>query len=371
MGVSLSGKDRIVIIGAGFAGASTAWWLTRLGAESPLVLEQEEFPGVHASGKNAGIARQAERDLPTSALCTLGAEFLRRPPDGFCETPLIEVTGGLLYDASGKWAPLLGQIHRTALQAGAEALMVERRLAIEMAPAFDGAPFDQALFCPKDGLVDIHALLTSYLRSQEVLTGTKVTGFERSGSRITGVVAGSRRFEAKAVVMAAGAWASELAKLAGAADLKLTPRRRHLFHTGPMAGLNPRAPYLWSLNPEVYVRPESGGWLMCPCDEAVFPPCAPPVDEEAANQLAVRLKTALPSLASSPVARSWAALRTFSADDGFVIGKDPLVDNLYWVAALGGHGMTSSAAVGQLAASLILGTVPPVDPTPFSPSRFA
>lgn len=367
----MSGKGRIVIIGAGFAGAATAWWLKELGAGGPLILEQEDFPGVHASGKNAGIARQAERDLPTSKLCSLGAVFLRNPPHGFCETPLIEVTGGFLYDASGKWAPLLDEIHRTALQAGAEALMVDRRSAIKMAPVFDGAPFERALFCPADGLVDIHALLTSYLRGQEVLTGKRVTGFERSGSRIAGVVTSSGRFEASTVVIAAGAWARGLARLAGAADLKLTPRRRHLFHTGAMPGLNPRAPYLWSLNPEVYVRPESGGWLMCPCDEAVFPPCVPPMDEEAARELAVRLKSALPSLASSPVARGWAALRTFSADGGFVIGRDPLISNLFWVAALGGHGMTSSAAVGQLAASLILDLVPPVDPGPFNPARFA
>lgn len=364
-------RGQIVIIGAGFAGAATAWWLKRLGHGGVVILEQEPFPGAHASGKNAGIARQATHDLPTSTLCSLGASFLREPPAGFCETQLMEVTGGYLFEASGKPPATLGNLQRTALQAGAEAYVVDRATALSMAPAFDGAPFESALFCPKDGVVDIHALLTSYLRGQQIFTDTKVTGFERSGKRIKSVAMASGDMPAEAVVMAAGPWASELAALAGGFQLKLTPRRRHLFHSGAVPGLNPHTPYIWSLDPEVYVRPESGGWLMCPCDETVFPPGVPPMDEDAAHELAVRLKSALPALASARIARGWAALRTFSNDDGFVIGRDPIIENLFWVAALGGHGMTSSSAVGQLAASLILDTVPPVDPGPFSPSRFA
>jgi glycine/D-amino acid oxidase-like deaminating enzyme len=55
-------------------------------------------------------------------------------------------------------------------------------------------------------------------------------------------------------------------------------------------------------------------------------------------------------LAQFRITRSWACLRTFTPDRRPVIGWDRRIPWLYWVAGLGGHGATSCAAVGQMAA---------------------
>ena len=47
--------------------------------------------------------------------------------------------------------------------------------------------------------------------------------------------------------------------------------------------------------------------------------------------------------------------RGMTRDERFVIGRDMQIDGLVWVAALGGHGMTTSPAVGRVAASAIVG----------------
>ena len=99
-------------------------------------------------------------------------------------------------------------------------------------------------------------------------------------------------------------------------------------------------------------------------------PCAPPSDEEASAWLSRRLSAAFPRLANLPIARTWAELRTFSEDEIFVVGRDTQLSNFLWVAGLGGHGMTTSAAVGELAAALLLGQAPPVEPEPYDPARF-
>jgi len=44
-----------------------------------------------------------------------------------------------------------------------------------------------------------------------------------------------------------------------------------------------------------------------------------------------------------------------ASDGRFVIGEDPNLKNFYWVAGLGGHGVTTSFSVGDLAARLVLG----------------
>lgn len=360
-----------VVIGAGFAGAATAWWLRRAGADRVLILEREEVPGAHASGRNAGIVRQAAEDLATTVLCARGASFLRTPPEGFSDVPLVAVTGGLLLANRAGDHPLLEALQQRALAAGAECYPVERASALAACPVLAGAPFTSALFTPGDGAADIHALLAGLLRGSEVATSQRVLGFEVSGRTVKEVVTDKGRYAADWVVLSPGAWASELAREAGGLAVEFEPRRRHLVHTGPDASADPRMPYVWSLDPPVYARHESGGWLLSPCDEQRFAPCAPPADPDAPLWLAQRLKETIPALSKVHVARTWAELRTFSPDGAFVVGQDPKRSNLFWVAGLAGHGMTASAAVGELAAALMSRAVPPVDPAPYDPKRFA
>jgi D-arginine dehydrogenase len=360
----------IVVIGGGFAGAATAWWLRRAGADRVVVLEQEAVPGAHASGKNAGIARQPVLHPSTALLAARGAAFLRRPPDGFCETPLFDATGGYL-TTSHPEDRRLDLLQRSALAAGVYTYESERSEVLERLPILDGAPFVRALASPTDGVVDIHLLLTSFLQGIPVRTGVRVEGFRLRGTLIAAVETSRGVVEADAVVNASGAWASQVADLAGAGPVRIEPRRRHLLHTGPLADPPGRMPYAWLFDPEVYFRPESGGLLLSPCDEEAQPAGSPAAHPDASLWLARRLKVAAPRMVGFPVARAWAELRCFSPDGSFVVGRDPKVSNFFWACGLAGHGMTASAAVGEMAASLLLGTEPPLDPAPYDPGRFS
>jgi glycine/D-amino acid oxidase-like deaminating enzyme len=361
-------KTGVAIIGAGFAGAATAYWLKRFAGVRATIIEQEAVPGAHASGKNAGIARQAAESTPGTVLCARGTAFLRNPPSGFSSERVMQPTGGYLL--ANRAAPV-SELRDRARAAGVEVRQAAKRDVIERVPFLEGAPFEAALFCPGDGVVDVHELLTAYLRGQQVLTHAAVTAFDLSGGRLKAATTTRGSIAADWFVIAGGAWATGVGKLAGSDCFPLEPRRRHLLHTGPMPAIDRHTPYAWSIEPEVYVRPESGGLLLCPCDEQVSEPCSPAADDNAPVWLAEKLGAAMPGLLDVPIARTWAELRCFSPDGNFVIGRDPKIANLLWVCALGGHGMTSSAAVGELAASLLLGLTPPVDPAPYRPDRFA
>ena len=102
-----------VIIGAGFAGAATAYHLTRSGAERVVILEQEPMAGVHASGRNAAMVRQVVLDEPTAALAREGTAFLRQlPADWPVETGFSNCGSFLLGDDS--MAPRLQQAAQQA-----------------------------------------------------------------------------------------------------------------------------------------------------------------------------------------------------------------------------------------------------------------
>ena len=86
--------------------------------------------------------------------------------------------------------------------------------------------------------------------------------------------------------------------------------------------------------------------------------------------LAEKIQRFMPGLSSVAINKSWAGFRTLSQDGRFVIGWDPDVEHLFWVAGLGGHGVTTSSAVGALAADVILGSPNDLFEA-FSPKRFA
>jgi glycine/D-amino acid oxidase-like deaminating enzyme len=85
--------------------------------------------------------------------------------------------------------------------------------------------------------------------------------------------------------------------------------------------------------------------------------------------LAEKIQRFMPALSEVAVSRGWAGFRTLTPDGRFVIGWDPTIENFFWVAGLGGHGMTTSAAVGALAAQLLIGGPGKKSP-PFCPDRF-
>ena len=75
-----------------------------------------------------------------------------------------------------------------------------------------------------------------------------------------------------------------------------------------------------------------------------------------------------PGLGLATLRRAWACLRTFAPDRVPVIGPDPRVGGLYWLAAFGGSGMSVGVGAGELLAALVAGRDHPLAAT-VGPSR--
>jgi glycine/D-amino acid oxidase-like deaminating enzyme len=348
---------QVVIIGAGFAGASTAYHLIRSGVRDILILEQERDTGIHASGRNAGMVRQMVSDESLIPLVREGADFIRRLPEEWPEAVEFQQKGSLFLGGGAAWQRLKADTE-TAKKAGIPVDFLLPDQACRKVSVLKGGDFEGAVWCSTDGVVDIHALLHGYLQharagGAKLLTSAKVLAISTQKERVTAVVTESQTIQTEVVVNAAGAWAAGIARMAGAASLPLCSYRRHLFATDLLSWAKPDWPFVWDFSEEVYFRPESGGLLLSPCDEVEYPPGIPPVDPDAPLWLYQKLKR-FPRLCDLPIKTAWADLRTFAADRRFVIGWDPVIRNLFWVAGLGGHGVTASGSIGRLAADLII-----------------
>jgi D-arginine dehydrogenase len=363
---------RWIIVGAGFAGAATAWALARAGLGPGLILEQEPSFGTHASGRNAALVKLSESDDVVRTLVTRSLRGIRAIERD--QEPLVKRTGGLALASTDHSAHEL-EIVRDCLQRdGVPVEILSRQGACRALPFLDLFAFNTALWSKDDGVADIHALLVRYLELAReggftLRTNTRVEEIVIEAGRAVGVRTDSgEELRADVVVDGSGAWAGRLGR--PMSPLPLTPMRRHLFVSGALDFVRPDQPFAWLEDAALYFRPEGDGLLLSPCDETAMPPGLPPTDPAAAELLADKLGRTSPALSDLAIRRQWACLRTFAIDRRPLIGPDPQVPGLFHVSGLGGFGMMCSAAIGELAAALLAGTpVDWIDPQIVDPAR--
>ena len=153
-----------VVIGAGFAGAATAYHLTRRGLTDILLLEQETIPGFHSSGRNAAMIRQCVPDPVLGRLTRDGAAFLRSLPSDWPIPVEFKQNGSLLL-GSGKGWEKLKQDAESGRNLGIDVTSWTPEQAKSHVPVLKEAEFDGAIWCATDGTIDIHALLSGYLKA--------------------------------------------------------------------------------------------------------------------------------------------------------------------------------------------------------------
>jgi D-arginine dehydrogenase len=366
----------VVIVGGGIAGASLAYFLAERGLGDVLVLEREAQPGMHATGRSAASLVEWDAVPALRQLKRLGAPFLRHPPPGFSTQPLLDPWGVLVTFQEPLWT-IARHIAGELADGGTAVHVLGLAQVLERVPVLSPRWFDGGLFLPEDGHVDVHELLSGYLRHArrrgvECRCGVEVQGLMVEGGRCRGVVTAAGPIAARWVVNAAGAWAAELGRLAGAAPIPLVPHRRTIVTFAAPDGVDVRGwPLVSNESHRLYFAPESGGLLVCPMDEEPMAPCdAHPEERVVAEALDRLARLALP-LVPRALRRRWAGLRTFVPDRVLVVGEDPQVRGFFWLAGQGGCGIETSPAVGQIAADLLLdGRTDRFDARLLAPARF-
>jgi len=363
------GATSAVVVGGGIAGVSVAAELAGAGIEVTLV-EAEDVLAHHTTGRSAAMYMPGYGNAVVRALTAASAAD---------------------YEAMGVEAGTAILTPRTTVWVGGPEDLAALDALASGNDALRAAPVDEvldlaAVLRPErvgGGLVDdagsdidVGLLHQTYVRRLTHAGGTiersaRVDAIGRAGGRWR-VAAGERTWEADLLVDAAGAWADEVAALAGVAPVGLAPLRRTLF-TSPVPDDVVPGPMVVDVLDRWYFRVDPGIALVSPADETPSPPCdARPEPIDIARALdAVNEAT---TLGLRSVRNSWAGLRTFAPDRSPVAGPDPAVPGFVWSAGQGGYGIQMGPALARAAAALALGRPLPADvhltPDQLSPTRF-
>lgn len=346
----------VIVIGAGIAGASVA---AELAADrSVIVLELEDRPGFHSTGRSAATWLPTYGPPSVRALTRASGDFLKQPPAGFCPTPITSPRGELLLGLPGQEAAVEDQ--RTVGMQDITLDDARQRIPLLRTDAIECALFDDSCLD-----LDVDALHQSYLRLFKARGGSvHCNNAATAISRHNGswqVATSQNTFEAPVLVNAAGAWCDEIATMAGVPVIGLQPMRRSVALIPVPAGLNIDT---WPVtaNAEItfYFKPQSGLLLVSPADETPVDPHDAWADDMAIAEAIDQLQQYL-DIEVSRIEHTWGGLRTFSPDGDLVVGFDPAADGFFWLAGQGGYGIQTSPALSRTAAALITGHNIPAD----------
>ncbi len=366
----------VIVVGTGIAGASLAYFLAEQGCTDVLLLEREQSLAYHSTGRSAATLSEFDTNPTLLALKVASAPFFRDPPPGFAENPLLRQTGVLGIFPEPAWSTVreaVPLLRDTGLRF--ELLTVEQVLA--RVPYLDPAELAGGVLVPEDGRLDVHEILSSYLRHArrrgvEQRLGVEVQGVLVEGGRCRGVVTAEGELRARLVVDAAGAWAGTIARLAGASPIPLVPHRRTIVIFPPPDGVRVGDwPMVASDAHQLYFAPEAGDLMLSPMDEEPMEPCDATPDDTVIAAGLERFKRLAPALVPRTLKRRWSGLRTFSPDRVHVVGEDPKLPGFFWLGGQGGCGIETSPVIGRVAADIIVrGRTDAFDAARLSPARF-
>jgi D-arginine dehydrogenase len=344
----------VAIVGGGMAGASAGFEISA--RYRVILLEREAFCGYHSTGRSAASFTENYGNAVIRRLARASRAFFEHPPPGFAEVPLV-APRGIMTVARADQLAALGRAFERGRSSVPDMLEMDPADAIARVPILRSDYVAGAFLEPRSLDIDVHAVHQAFLKGLRELGGTLLTDAEvlalerRRGQWRIDTRAGS--LEAAILVDAAGAWADELAALAGARPIGLVPKRRTAFLVDAPSGL---AVASWPLVDDVgeafYFKPDAGRLLISPSDATASAPTdAQPEELDVAIGLE-RIGCAT-TLEVKRVSHKWAGLRSFVADGSPVAGWDGEIDGFYWLAAQGGYGIKTAPALARLSSALI------------------
>lgn len=350
--LKLAEKYDVAIVGAGIAAAGMGAQLAQRGLKIVL-LESEDRPGMHSTGRSAAIFVQNYGNDTIRALSRASFQYFQNPPKEIFDYSVLG-DRGILFVANEANKPHLDDL----LAAGEGLVPISVEKALEMVPLLDKDQLAAAAHEPNAKDLDVAALHQGWLKQVkkfggEVRTDSEVlSGSNQSGYWVLETKSGT--VEADKIVDAAGAWGDVVAERCGVRPVGLQPKRRSIgVLASPMPEQSMHWPMLIDAGETWYMKPDAGQFLVSPADEDPVEPHDAFVDDMVLAEGLFRFEEMM-DFEVTRLEHSWAGLRVFPPDGTPISGYSADQKGFFWLAGQGGYGIQTSAALSELAACQLM-----------------
>ncbi len=364
-----------LVIGGGLIGASIAYHLVKLGAEKVMVIDKNTFSS-GSSGKCIGGVRQQFSDVITIKVMMESIKILKELQDTNWDIDF-EQSGYLLLAYSKEEGEVFKKNIILQKKLGLEVDYIGPEEIKKIVPGINPEGILGGAYCELDGQVDPFKLNYQYLKKAEelgaeILLRTKVVEIKVEGDEVKSVLLDNgEEIKTKNLINAAGPWAKEVALRIGI-KIPAEPERHEALVTEKVNRFF--KPMLVDFTSEhgVYFQQKVNGSIT-----SCFTPVAPlkgincDSSPDFLSDISKRMIRLLPPLEDIHIVRQWAGCYIMSPDGKPIVGFSDKVKNFFVAAAFCGHGLMLSAAVGKLAAQLLLTRKSEIDIEEYSVNRFA
>jgi 4-methylaminobutanoate oxidase (formaldehyde-forming) len=390
MSQSLPGHARIVIVGGGIAGCSTAYHLTKLGLTDVLLLEQ----GKLTSGTTwhaAGLVGQMRPNRNQTRMSKYGIELYATLE---AETGLAtgwKQCGSVNVARTPERMKVLKRQVALARSFGVDVHLISPKEAGDLYPVMRTDDLQGAIWIPGDGKANPADLCMSLAkgarnRGVKMIEGVEVEAVlsERRGhaEHVVGVrTAHGDTVRCEVLVNCAGQWARQFGMQAGV-TVPLYPAEHFYVVTDRIEGVHPMLPVMRDPDGFVYYKEEVGGLLMGGFEPAAKPWRVDPIPStfqfqllgEDWDQFEILMTNAIhrtPCLAIAKIKMLLNGPESFTPDGNFILGEAPELRGFFVCAGFNSAGIANSGGAGQLIAQWIAAGEPPVDLWDVDLRRFA
>lgn len=366
-------RARVVVIGGGVMGLSTAYHLAKQGVQDVVLVERGEL-GAGSTCKAAGGVRAQFSDAVNIELGMRSLEVFRNFPELFDQDIDLDECGYLFLLEREEDLRTFERNVELQRSMGLESRIISAEEAKELSPLISTEGLIAGVWSPEAGHCTPESVVQGYARAARalgvrIIRHCEVTDVVREGDSITAVETAQGSIATDTVVCCAGAWSRALGDMVGV-DLPVDPVRRELLVTEPMPDLPANVPFTIDFSTTMYFHREGPGLLVGMSNQDEEPGFSLEHTDEWLEQVVEAAGRRVPVLEEVGMASRWAGLYEVTPDHNALIGEAEGVSRFLYATGFSGHGFLQGPAVGQVMAELYLGQTPSVDVSALHGRRF-
>ena len=373
--MALPSQARIVIVGGGIAGCSTAYHLSLMGERDVLLIEQGKLT-CGTTWHAAGLVGQMRPNRNMTQMSKYGIELYSKLE---AETGLAtgwKQCGSVNVAATPERMQVLRKQASLARSFGVEVEVIDAQRAGDLYPLLRTDDLHGGLWIPGDGKANPADLTMSLAkgarkRGVKIVEDLEVTGVLTENGTVAGVRTAQGDVRCEVLVNCAGQWARQFGRLAGV-NVPLYSAEHFYIVTDRIEGVHPMLPVMRDPDGFIYYKEEVGGLVMGGFEPQAKPWKIDPIPStfqfqllgEDWDQFEVLMNNAIhrtPCLETAKVKMLLNGPESFTPDGNFILGEAPELRNFFVAAGFNSAGIANSGGAGRLMAEWIVGGEAPSD----------